>query len=329
MVDMKNIMKIVIWEHCSPAVSAAIQQFEKRWQAYSQYSRCYSIVRLIKEEIDPAVAAYMDSQPFSYRSYVPGPGVGIGFSEIIGLIDLESMGRLQRQLLRQFIMTEDQQTARDQVFVATLESLIELVLACMCKNPQYSSAIAGVNLNNQRRHGSCEYCGNLTEFSTFISRIQKNQINDAELKVNKKLELSDKYCTAHKSKLPTGEWNPIYRQAKRSLTQFNIELARLTRQCAKRSEGCAKSGDKLIDEYFYHFMLNLTIQPADHAELRNLARRMVDSKLSDTKKKMLALQKLGFNQTEIGQRLLNVNHQPMTRQAVSKALASVRKEFLL
>lgn len=66
--------------------------------------------------------------------------VGIGFSEIIGLIDLESMGRLQRQLLRQFIMTEDQQTARDQVFVATLESLIELVLACMCKNPQYSSA---------------------------------------------------------------------------------------------------------------------------------------------------------------------------------------------
>ena len=76
-------------------------------------------------------------------------------------------------------------------------------------------------------------------------------------------------------------------------------------------------------------MLSLTIQPADHAELRNLARRMVDSKLSDTKKKMLALQKLGFNQTEIGQRLLNANHQPMTRQAVSKALASVRKEFLL
>lgn len=329
MVDMGNKMKIVIWEHCSPAVSAAIRQFEKRWQAYSQYSRCYSIVRLIKEEIDPAVAAYMDSQPFSYRSYVPGPSVGIGFSEIIGLIDLESMGRLQRQLLRQFIMTEDQQTARDQVFVATLESLIELVLACMCKNPQYSSAIAGVNLNNQRRHGSCEYCGNLTEFSAFISRIQKNQINDAELKVNKKLELSDKYCTAHKSKLPTGEWNPIYRQAKRSLTQFNIELTRLTRQCAKRSKGCAKSGDKLIDEYFYHFMLNLTIQPADHAELRHLARRMVNSKLSDTKKKMLALQKLGFNQTEIGQRLLNVNHQPMTRQAVSKALASVRKEFLL
>ena len=150
-----------------------------------------------------------------------------------------------------------------------------------------------------------------------------------ELKVNKKLELSDKYCTAHKSKLPTGEWNPIYRQAKRSLTQFNIELTRLTRQCAKRSKGCAKSGDKLIDEYFYHFMLSLTIQPADHTELRNLARRMVDSKLSDTKKKMLALQKLGFNQTEIGQRLLNANHQPMTRQAVSKALASVRKEFRL
>ena len=76
-------------------------------------------------------------------------------------------------------------------------------------------------------------------------------------------------------------------------------------------------------------MLNLTIQPADHAELRNLARRMVDSKLSDTKKKMLALQKFGFNQTEIGMRLLNANHQPMTRQAVSKTLSNIRSEFLV
>jgi len=56
---------------------------------------------------------------------------------------------------------------------------------------------------------------------------------------------------------------------------------------------------------------------------------MVDSKLSDTKKKMLVLQKSGSNQSEIGQRILNSEQQPMTRQAVSKALATVRKEFRL
>ena len=37
----------------------------------------------------------------------------------------------------------------------------------------------------------------------------------------------------------------------------------------------------------------------------------------------------GVSQTEIGKRILNAKQQPVTRQAVSKALASVRKEFLL
>lgn len=329
MVDMKNKIHIPIWEHCDPIVSAAIRQFEERWHPYSPLSRRYPIVRLIEEVIDPAITDYLKSLPLSYSSYIPGAEPNPGFSVIIRLAGFESMVRAQRQLLRQFIMTEDRQTTGDQSFVATLESLIELALACICKRPQSSSATSGVNLNDQRKHGHCEHCGQRTEFAAFMSTVADEQVNDAELEEQKKLELSDKYCIGHKPKLATGKWNPAYRQARRTLTQFNIELSRLTRQCAKRSIVCAKSGDKLIDEYFYHFMLNLTIQSADHAELRNLARRMVDSKLSDTKKKMLALQKVGFNQTEIGQRLLNANHQPMTRQAVSKALASVRKEFLL
>ena len=89
------------------------------------------------------------------------------------------------------------------------------------------------------------------------------------------------------------------------------------------------SGDKLIGSFFYQLMQRLTLQPADKAELRHLARRMVDAKLSDTKKKMLVLKRSGFRQAEIGKRILNAKQQPMTRQAVSKALASVRKEFLL
>lgn len=325
----KRSAEIIICEPCAPGVSAAIERFEMCWGRYSQSSRRYNIVRLIEEVIDPALSTYIGNLPVSYTGFLVGSGPGLGFSSIIRLVGLEEMIRLQRQLLRQFIMTQDQQTARDQSFIATLESLIELALACICKRPQSSSATKGVNLNDQRRHGYCEHCGQLTEFAAFMSTVAEAQVNDAELEEQKKLELSDKYCVGHKPKLATGEWNPSYRQAKRSLTQFNIELARLTRQCAKRSEGGAKSGDKLIDEYFYHFMLNLTIQPADHAELRNLARRVVDSKLSDTKKKMLALQKLGFNQTEIGQRLLNASHQPMTRQAVSKALAAVQEKFRL
>lgn len=326
---MKKAPKIVIWENCDHHISAAIQQFEELWLPYSVSSRRYPILRLIKEVLDHAVNSYIKTLPANYTGYLPGAAVGVPFSEIVRLVGLEAMVRMQRQLLRQFIKTEDQQTTRDICFVATLESLIGLVWCCACKSPKRSTSQKGVNLNKQRKHGFCEFCGNMTEFATFMATVEEDRINNSELEDHKKLELSHQYCREHRPKLVTGEWNPLYRRAKRSLTQFNIELTRLTHQCANRARPNALSGDELIDKYFLQLILRLTLQPADEAKLRHLARRMVDSKLSDTKKKMLVLRQLGFNQTEIGQRILSAKKQPITRQAVSKALASVRKEFQL
>ncbi|MEG0007143.1 MAG: LuxR family transcriptional regulator [Aeromonas sp.] len=326
---MKKALKIVIWENCDHHISAAIRQFEELWLPYSVSSRRYPILRLIKEVLDPAVNSYIKTLPANYTGYLPGTAVGVPFSEIVRLVGLEAMVRMQRQLLRQFIKTEDQQTARDLCFVATLESLIGLVGCCTCKSPKRSASKKGVNLNKQRKHGFCEFCGNMTEFATFMATVEEDRINNSELEDYKKLELSHQYCSEHRPKLVTGEWSPLYGQAKRSLAKFNIELARLTHQCANRSRPNALSGDELIDNYFFQLMLRLTLQSADEHELRNLARRIVDSKLSDAKKKMLVLKQLGFNQTEIGQRILNAKQQPITRQAVSKALASVRKDFLL
>jgi len=326
---MKKAPKIVIWENCDHHISAAIRQFEELWLPYSVSSRRYPILRLIKEVLDQAVNSYIKTLPANYTGYLPGAAVGVPFSEIVRLVGLEAMVRMQRQFLRQFIKTEDQQTARDLCFVATLESLIGLVWCCACKSPKRSTSQKGVNLNKQRKHGFCEFCGNMTEFATFMATVEEDRINNSELEDHKKLELSHQYCREHRPKLVTGEWNPLYRRAKRSLTQFNIELTRLTHQCANRSRPNALSGDELIDQYFLQLILRLTLQPADEEKLRHLARRMVDSKLSDTKKKMLVLRQLRFNQTEIGQRILNAKKQPITRQAVSKALASVRKEFQL
>ncbi|MFM9797857.1 LuxR family transcriptional regulator [Aeromonas dhakensis] len=326
---MKKTPKIVIWENCDHHISATIRQFEELWLSYSVSSRRYPILRLIKEVLDPAVNSYIKTLPANYTGYLPGAAVGVPLSEIVRLVGLEAMVRMQRQLLRQFIKTEDQQTARDLCFVATLESLIGLIWCCACKFPKRSTSQKGVNLNKQRKHGFCEFCGNITEFATFMATVEENRINNSELEDHKKLELSHQYCSEHRPKLVTGEWNSLYRQAQRSLLQFNIELARLTHQCANRSRPNALSGDELIDKYFLQLMLRLTLQPADEAELRHLARRMVNSKLSDTKKRILALKKSGLNQTEIGQRILNSKQQPMTRQAVSKALSTVREEFQL
>jgi hypothetical protein len=325
MVDMQNEKNVIIWEGCDPAVEKAIELFQARWRPYSASSRRYPIVRLIEELIDPAVATYTATLPQRYLGHLPGAGAGVSFGGIIRLVGLDAMARVQRQLLRQFIKTEDRQTARDQRFVATLETLIELVQGCACKRPA-KSRVRTTRLNGERRQGFCRFCGSLTELALYANGIDTPKAKDPE----EELRLSSQYCLDHRPRLPSGVWNPAYRQARRSAAQFDLELVRLNRQCAKRSSPqAAASGDELVDRYFYQYFLGQTLQPADKTELRNLARLMVDSKLSDAKKRMLVLQHSGFNQSEIAKKLLSSEQQPLTRQAVSKALASIPAIFHL
>ena len=318
MVDMKNDPTIVIWEGCDPTVSEAIEQFEDRWRPYSASSRRYPIVGLLQELIDPAVAAYTATLPQRYLGHIPGAGTGVSFSGIIRLVGLDAMVRMQRQLLRQFIKTEDRQTPRDRRFVATLESLIGLVWDCACKRPT-KSKVRDTRLNGERLQGFCRFCGSLAELTSFAGGSDDPKADDPE----EKLRLSSLYCLDHRPKLPSGAWNPVYRQARRSLAQFDLELARLTQQCAKPATAQVKSGDQLVDSYFFHYVAGQTLQPADKAELRNQARLMVDSKLSDRKKQMLMLQWSGLNQSEIARKL------GIERQAVSKALAAIPAMFRL
>ena len=318
MVDMKNDPTIVIWEGCDPTVSEAIEQFEDRWRPYSASSRRYPIVGLLQELIDPAVAAYTATLPQRYLGHIPGAGTGVGLSGIIRLVGLDAMVRMQRQLLRQFIKTEDRQTPRDRRFVATLESLIGLVWDCACKRP-VKSKVRDTRLNGERLQGFCRFCGSLAELTSFAGGSDDPKADDPE----EKLRLSSLYCLDHRPKLPSGAWNPVYRQARRSLAQFDLELARLNQQCAKPATAQVKSGDQLVDSYFFHYVAGQTLQPADKAELRNQARLMVDSKLSDRKKQMLMLQRSGLNQSEIARKL------GIERQAVSKALAAIPAMFRL
>ena len=318
MVDMKNDPTIVIWEGCDPTVSEAIEQFEDRWRPYSASSRRYPIVGLIQELIDPAVAAYTATLPQRYLGHIPGAGTGVGLSGIIRLVGLDAMVRMQRQLLRQFIKTEDRQTPRDRRFVATLESLIGLVWDCACKRP-VKSKVRDTRLNGERLQGFCRFCGSLAELTSFAGGSDDPKADDPE----EKLRLSSLYCLDHRPKLPSGAWNPVYRQARRSLAQFDLELARLNQQCAKPATAQVKSGDQLVDSYFFHYVAGQTLQPADKAELRNQALLMVDSKLSDRKKQMLMLQWSGLNQSEIARKL------GIERQAVSKALAAIPAMFRL
>lgn len=316
MVDMKNCSAIAIWKGCDPTVADAIRRFRDCWEPYSAASKRYPIARLVEELIDPVVATYTATLPSRYLGHVPGAGTGVAFSEIMRLVGSEAMVRVQRRLLRAFVLTEDQQSKRDQRFIATLETLIELVWACKRKQPAKRN-VRG--LNGQRLKVFCRFCGSLAELATFA----ESSGDDGQRGMDEKLRLSNLYCAAHRPKLPNGEWNPAYRKAKRSIAQFDLELARVSRQCASRGTLQAKSGDELVDSYIHSYMLGQTLTLAEEAELRDLARLMVDSRLSDRKKQILMLQRLGFNQSAIARRL------GIERQAVSKAIASIPEIFWL
>lgn len=276
-------------------------------------SKRYPITRLVEELIDPAVAAYAKEIPARYQRHIPGVGTDVAFSAIMKLVGFPAMIRLQRQLLRAFVLTHDQQSKKDRCFIATLETVIELVMACKRKKPS-SEDVGG--LNNQRLKGFCRFCGTQAELASFAT-------GEGQRDPDEYLRLSNLYCTTHRPKTHDGSWNPAYRQAKRAVAQFDLELARLSRQCAIRAEPKAKSGDELVDAYIFRYMLSQTLHLADEAELRNLARLMVDVNLTDRRKQILVLQKFGFNQSEIARRL------EIERQAVSKALRSIPDCFRL
>ncbi|AQT88154.1 TPA: LuxR family transcriptional regulator [Enterobacter kobei] len=312
MVDMKKRSTITVWEGCDPTIADAIKRFENRWESYSESAKRYPIVRLIEELIDPAVAAYSAMLPSRYLGHIPGAGTGVRFSEIMQLVGTDAMVRLQRQLIRAFVLTEDKQTERDQRFIATLETMVELAWASKRKQPKKKD-VRG--LNSQRIQGFCRFCGELAELASFVD-------GNEERGQDEQLRLSNLYCAAHRPKLPNGVWNPAYSQAKRSVAQFDLELNRLSLQSANLRMPLATSDDPLIDSYVYHYVRKYGLQPADEAELRHHARRMADMKFTDQRKRIVMLQRYGVSQSEIS-RMLQVS-----RQAISKALTSTPEPFL-
>ncbi len=322
MVDMKKETAIPIWAGCAPEIAEAIEEFQLRWHPYSQRSKHYSIIRLIGELIDPAVEAYLNTVPAGYTDFVPGAGTGVGFSAITRTVGLKAMARVQRQLLRQFIATVDEQTPSDQRFIATIESLIGLVWLCALKQPKKAPSNSRFNKNRLRRspNGFCQFCGNRTELAEFLN--SSNPFIEDDPNETSPVLLSHLYCSKHRPQFQNKDWNPDYKKAKRSLEHFEIELKRLSIQAANRGRLIYQSDDPLIDSYIYHYVIQHQLWPEDEAKLRHHARHMSDLKITDQKKKMIILRRQGHSQAEIA-KLIGLT----SRQAVSKALSSVPIEL--
>ncbi|MFT6551221.1 MAG: DNA-binding CsgD family transcriptional regulator [Zhongshania marina] len=321
MVDMKVKPKIVIWSGCDDDVARAIDAFCSRWGPYSQASRRYPIGRLLEEEVDHAVGGLGTKFPLEYLSYFPGLSTGTPLSRIIKVVGFEASVHVQKELLRRFLKFADLESETDNRFIATLETLIELVWACACKRPTSSRPPeGGSRINAQRFNNFCRFCGNPAELKAFLEEGYW-PLDDVDF--GSGIRLSDKYCADHRPKCVDGSWNPCYRKALRSSKQFDLELERLQRQCIRPAHSAGKSGNKAVDLYIQSDIAYRALQPADESQLRTLARLIVDGGLSDRKKEIIALLLKGRTQSEIAEQL------SVSRQAISKALASIPSAFRL
>lgn len=305
----------IIFSGCDPTVAKAVRQFLERWGPYSKESKGYHINRLVSEVVDPAVADFLSRLPERLSGL------------LIPINDFTAMLHHQKYCLQMFSKFANSDSLSDQSIIATFDTLIELIWSCVSKKPKRTrprkttkARDSKLMVNGQRPKMLCEFCSKPTELSTFIQQgVYSYEDDDPDGKAR----LSSKYCPEHRPKHWDGTWNEKYRQAMRTKKQFELELKRLTKQSASPATLHTRSGDIATDLYIFNYVARQALQPADENELRQQARKMVEVKLSDRKKRIVMMLASGHNQSDIAKKL------GISRQAVSKALSSIPAEFRL
>jgi len=155
------------------------------------------------------------------------------------------------------------------------------------------------------------------KFENELQRLQLHIVRVEELKVISKDELIDLYFYHFlQNKCVTQKQSDEFFHYVRDNFKYPIllkgETERLIHEAAVRLTGAGK-----------------TLGANDLGMLRNIARRMVDSRLTDSKKRMLVLKKQGFNQRQIADKLTKIEGRIISHQAVSKALISINSEFII
>lgn len=312
--------RISVWQDCEPEVRLAIERFNARSRPFSLASKRYSFLRLIREELDEALANYRDQLELKYTLFnIPGLSGKQSFSCAVRDAGFrKTEGEIRRTLHRfieSMLFTQD---ADDRCFVDTAETLVEVLIHCRCKQPSRRKTNAS-HLNQQRPKELCSLCGEPSEFLQYFNDSEKWDLVDDD----EKQRLSHKFCRQHRPKLRDGTWNYEYRKAMRSRENFDLEAERLLNQSAQPAKVKPHTGKLDVDRFIMNLIVQTTLQPADEDKIRNLARKLVNYRISDRKKQILMLLATGFKQAEIARRL------KVSRQAVSKALATIPDEFRL
>ena len=342
---------INIWPGCDASLAVAITEFSKKWKAYSPESRSHSIFRLMRELIDPAWNDLQMRFPSldsiamdrAWRKYQPaalkitrvvndnlnlpilnaspcaakinGQYVLSAFALHYGFPALEEFFRLVAR----------EMYGPDHIKPPHVSFDCLRVLAQACRNKKSKKKMwddgdegGSINIRRADRRPVCRFCGEKTEIIAYCDGAvwSKNKSNN--------FGLSRLYCSAHRPKAPGSELvRANYFKAKRSESKFDLELGRLERQViGARQMPWARSGDELVDRYILRFVEHHLYGLLDSdSKLRDEARKMVDQKITDRKKKIVMLLASGLNQSQAAQSL------GITRQTVSKDLQSITDAY--
>ena len=350
---MKKTETIAVWPECDPQLAAAIDAFSQSWGPYSAESRSHSIFRLMRELIDPAWNDLQVRFPgfqssLMDRAWNDYQHERFGYEPEFFILEVETPAqRLDREkqasmpcagkIHGKYVLSE---FARHHGFAA-LERFLQLlcpgsewsyfpptqcfdslrVLAQACRNKKSKKKMWGdgndggdVNARRAHRRPACRLCGAQTVLVAYLDGAKWP--NEAK----HHLRLSAFYCAVHRPKAPGSKLvRAKYFQAKRSQSEFDLELGRMERQLiGRRSMPWARSGNELVDRYILRFVAHHLHDSIDSdSKVRDEARKMVDIKITDRKKKIVMLLASGLNQSQAAEQL------GITRQTVSKDLQSI------
>ena len=350
---MKKTETIAVWPGCDPQLALAIDAFSESWGPFSAESRSHSIFRLMRELIDPAWNDLQVRFP-GFRSSLMDRAWNdcqqerFGYEPQFFIDEAETPAqRVEREkqasmpcagkIHGKYVLSE---YARHHGFAA-LERFLQLVcptsglscfpstqcfdslrvLALACKNKKSKKKVwgngnDGGDVNARRAHlrPACRLCGAPTELVAYLDGATW------PVEAKRHLRLSAFYCPDHRPKAPGSKLvRASYFQAKRSQSAFDLELGRLERQLIGRySMPWARSGNELVDRYILRFVAHqLHDSISSDSKVRDEARKMVDRKITDRKKKIVMLLASGLNQSQAAESL------GITRQTVSKDLQSI------
>lgn len=324
-----------------PFLAAAVCEFQKSWGPYTERSRRYPLFRLFRELIDPAWEVFCSRTPAlaqarllsCWNCYtktkhlaaaVDDRGTGkeqqsVCLSDIARQYGFDKLSHFLEQLLAQLYGVEK----------SSVEYLRDAVDACFLKSGEKVTVGQAMAVNVENHDPTCKFCGGKTELFSYLDGDIPLPKDAAGRRARHGARLSTLFCTEHRSRTSGySTVNGSYRTAKRNEENFLREAARLDTQSLFWDEEApyAESGNLLVDEFLFR-LVDATRLGVDlwaegyEARVRSQARDLIQLRISDRKKEIVALLAKGNSQSFIARQL------GISRQAVSKALKSLPASY--